>query len=213
MPADRIHFIRHGEVHNPDGILYGRLPNFALSERGVAMAKLAAQDLKDQGRQVRAVFASPLQRTRESAKPFKEIFGLDAMVDERLIEPHNIFEGKVLSASKILLQPGVWFHLRNPSKPSWGEPFVSIANRMEAAALEAFDSVASGDVVLVSHQAPIAVLHLLATGQKLVLKPRGRRCDLSSITSFERVNGKLVEVDYRDPAKQLRDGAIDVGAV
>ena len=101
------------------------------------MAKLAAQDLKDQGREVRAVFASPLQRTRESAKPFKEIFGLDAMVDERLIEPHNIFEGKVLSASKILLQPGVWFHLRNPSKPSWGEPFVSIANRMEAAALEA----------------------------------------------------------------------------
>ena len=84
---------------------------------------------------------------------------------------------------------------------------------MEAAALEAFDSVASGDVVLVSHHAPIAVLHLLATGQKLVLKPRGRRCDLSSITSFERVNGKLVEVDYRDPAKQLRDGAIDVGAV
>ncbi|MEI6591437.1 MAG: phosphoglycerate mutase family protein, partial [Actinomycetes bacterium] len=49
MTAERIHLIRHGEVHNPDGILYGRLPNFGLSVRGQIMARMAAEALLAQG--------------------------------------------------------------------------------------------------------------------------------------------------------------------
>ena len=67
MPASRIHLVRHGEVHNPEGILYGRLPHFRLSERGHEMAALAAKELKARGVKVGALDASPLLRTREAA--------------------------------------------------------------------------------------------------------------------------------------------------
>lgn len=213
MPADRIHLVRHGEVHNPEGVLYGRLPNFGLSDLGHRMALAAAEDIKAQGRRVAALYCSPLQRTRESARPFTKIFGLDPIADERFIEPTNVFEGKVLSAGRLLLQPQRWIHFRNPNRPSWGEPYQQVVARMTEAVLEAANSVSHGDVVIVSHQLPIWMVHSSVTGRKLAHNPTQRRCSLSSITSFQLVDGKLVEVDYREPAKGLSSTAIDVGAV
>ena len=213
MAADRIHLVRHGEVHNPDGVLYGRLPNFGLSDRGVKMARIAAETIQKSGRPVTALFASPLQRTRESARPFSEFFSLEAVLEERIIEPYNIFEGRVVIGTSILIKPHLWFHLRNPSRPSWGEPYEQIVARVEAAVLDAFKSVQSGDVVMVSHQLPIWMLHSKVAGRKLPHNPNQRRCALSSITSFELHEGKLIEVGYEDPAFELRKNAIDVGAV
>jgi broad specificity phosphatase PhoE len=177
------------------------------------MALAAAEDIKAQGRRVAALYCSPLQRTRESARPFTKIFGLDPIADERFIEPTNVFEGKVLSAGRLLLQPQRWIHFRNPNRPSWGEPYQQVVARMTEAVLEAANSVSHGDVVIVSHQLPIWMVHSSVTGRKLAHNPTQRRCSLSSITSFELVDGKLVEVDYREPAKGLSSTAIDVGAV
>ena len=86
--------MRHGEVHNPDRVLYGRLPNFALSAGGRTMAAAAAAHVEALGRPVSALYVSPLQRTRESAEPFTAAFGLEPVIDERVIEPTNVFEGK-----------------------------------------------------------------------------------------------------------------------
>jgi broad specificity phosphatase PhoE len=213
MTASRIHLIRHGEVHNPDGVLYGRLPNFRLSDRGQKMARMAAEDLKSQARQIGSLTVSPLQRTRESAAPVAELFGLDLKIDERVIEPHNLFEGKTVSLAAIARNPAMWWQVRNPMRPSWGEPFVSVRARMLAALEDAWVSTESGDAVIVSHQMPIWVTHLAISGEKLFHNPKLRRCALSSITSFEKVDGKFVEVDYREPAAALLTGAIDVGAV
>ena len=213
MAADRIHLVRHGEVHNPKGVLYGRLPNFGLSHLGHRMALAAATEIKNSGRNVTALYSSPLQRTQESAKPFTELLGLTPTLDERLIEPYNFFEGKVMKPGKVLLRPHLWFHLRNPSVPSWGEPYEAIVARMNEAILDAAAATESGDLVIVSHQLPIWMVHSSANGTKLAHNPTQRRCALSSITSFEIRGGKLVEVEYRDPAGPLRGGAIDVGAV
>ncbi len=213
MTATRIHLIRHGEVHNPDGILYGRLPNFGLSERGHKMARMAAEDLRSQGRPVTSLRVSPLQRTRESAAPLQELFGLESVVEERVIEPHNKFEGSTVSIENILRRPSTWWQLRNPFRPSWGEPFVLVRNRMLAAIEEAWANTDSGDAVIVSHQMPIWITHLALGGHQLFHNPKLRRCALSSITSFEKIDGKFVEVDYREPAASLLEGAIDVGAV
>ena len=213
MTAKRIHLIRHGEVHNPDGILYGRLPNFGLSVRGQKMARMAAEELLSQGRPVTSLRVSPLQRTRESALPVEELFGLEPIVDERVIEPHNVFEGSTVSIENILRRPSTWWQLRNPTRPSWGEPFVSVRSRMLAAIDDAWSTTDSGDAVIVSHQMPIWVTHLAVGGHRLFHNPRLRRCALSSITSFEKVDGKFVEVDYREPAASLLEGSIDVGAV
>jgi broad specificity phosphatase PhoE len=211
MPADRIHLIRHGEVHNPGGVLYGRLPEFRLSERGHQMAELAAKDLLEQDRKIGAIYSSPLLRTRESAGHVQQAFSLTPTPDERLIEPFNIFEGRKLSAGHILIRPHLYFHLRKPSQPSWGEPFESIAARMLEAMNDAWQNTQVGDAVLVSHQLPIVMVHRKLAGMKLSHNPKQRRCGLSSITSFERQGDAFVEVDYRDPASKL--GAIDRGAV
>ncbi len=211
MPADRIHLIRHGEVHNPDGVLYGRLPHFRLSDQGHKMAEAAAADLKSQGRRITSIVASPLLRTRESAEHVESIFGVRPTIDDRIIEPTNVFEGKQLSSKYLLSHPVELFHLRNPQKPSWGEPYRAIAQRMQDAMFDAWNNAYDGDVVLVSHQLTIVMAALSLGGQKLPHNPKQRRCSLSSITTFERRGDTFVEVDYREPSKGLH--AIDRGAV
>ena len=213
MVADRIHLVRHGEVHNPKGVLYGRLPNFGLSNLGHQMAARAAQELQESGGKIAGLFSSPLQRTQESAAPISQAFQLQPTIDDRFIEPFNIFEGKVISGGRILLKPHLWFHLRNPSQPTWGEPYQQIVERMVEGILQAANSVDSGDVVIVSHQLPIWMVHSSAAGIKLPHNPTQRRCALSSITSFEIQDGRLVEVGYADPSHSLRKQAKDVGAV
>ena len=209
MTAQRLHLVRHGEVHNPGRILYGRLPAFHLSEDGERMADAAAQHLENLGRPITALRCSPLERTRESAAPLAARFGLEPEIDDRVIEPTNVFEGTQMRRS--LRNPMNWRHLRRPSLPSWGEPYVSVAARMRQAMDDTWHESPDGDAVIVSHQAPIWISHLAVAGLPFRHDPRTRRCALSSITSFERVGDVWREVDYVEPAST--GGAIDVGAV
>ena len=213
MPATRIHLVRHGEVHNPDGVIYGRLPNFGLSQLGQQMAEASADQIRSSGAKVSRLLVSPLQRTLESAKPIAERYNVPIEVEDEIIEPDNIFEGHSVSLKTIVRNPRFLLRLHNPFRPSWGEPFIQIQQRMLSAMERAWSETASGEVVMVSHQLPIWMVHRYSQGQRLSHDPRQRRCDLSSITSFEFNNGSLLEVDYRDPAKPLRLKATDRGAV
>jgi broad specificity phosphatase PhoE len=213
MPATRIHLVRHGEVNNPDGVLYGRLPNFPLSDLGQHMAKQAATELKDSGAKITRLIASPLLRTMQSAAPIADQFNLSVETEEQIIEPTNIFEGHWVNLKTIARNPKFLLKLYNPYKPSWGEPFILIQRRMVEAMRRAWDQTPSGEVAMVSHQLPIWMVHRFAQGQRLSHDPRSRRCELSSITSFEFDGENLKEISYKDPAKHLRLAAIDRGAV
>lgn len=213
MPATRIHLVRHGEVNNPDGVLYGRLPNFPLSDLGEQMAKAAAKELRESGANITRLIASPLQRTVQSAEPIAEQFSVDVETDDQIIEPTNIFEGHSVNLKTIARNPKFLLKLYNPYKPSWGEPFIVIQRRMVEAMKKAWDSTPSGEVAMVSHQLPIWMVHRFTSGQRLSHDPRARRCELSSITSFEFQDGQFKEVSYKDPAGHLRLKAIDRGAV
>lgn len=202
--------MRHGEVENPLGVLYGRIEGFGLSDRGHRMAELAAASLADAD--IRRIAASPLQRTRESAAPWLERFGLELEIDERLIEPTNAFEG-INMRRDLPRRPDLWRHLRNPQKPSWGEPFLSVQARMLAAVAAHWQEVDGGDVVLVSHQMPIVMVARTVAGKPLAHNPSKRRCALSSITTLERRGDTFVEVGYAEPAAELLRDAIDTGAV
>jgi len=205
--------VRHGEVDNPNGVLYGRLPNFALTALGRQMAEAAAIELASTGANYTKLISSPLLRTLQSARPISEALNLSVSTENQIIEPTNIFEGKKVGLETVLANPSFLLKLYNPLQPSWGEPYKQIVSRMTEALRRAWDQTPSGEVVMVSHQLPIWSLHLAASGKQLWHDPRSRRCDLSSITSFEFKNNKLVEVDYRDPAKSLRAKAVDSGAV
>ena len=217
MPARRLHLVRHGEVHNPERVLYGRMPSFRLSERGRRMAELAAEHLAsgDTARPVVRLAASPLERAQQSAEPFARAFGLELRTEHRIIEPTNSFEGKTFEASGALRHPAAWPLLRNPFRPSWGEPYKAIAQRVIGAMEDAWDeldqSSDDGDVVMVSHQSPIWMAHLELAGKPLWHDQRKRRCGLSSVTTFARRDGRFVEIDYAEPAASVP--AVDAGAV
>jgi broad specificity phosphatase PhoE len=212
VAATLIHLVRHGEVYNPKGILYGRLPGYYLSELGHRMAAAAATQLA--GHPITALYASPLQRAQESAAPWSEKFGLDIVTDDRLIEPFNRFEGEKFEfGPAVLTKPRVWPWVVNPWKPSWGEPYVSVIERMMAAIGDAWEAADAGEVVMVSHQMPIVMVQRFVAGKKPFHDPRHRRCHLSSITTLQKRDGRFVEVGYQDPAADLLAQAIDLGAV
>ncbi|MEN3308781.1 MAG: hypothetical protein V7603_4983 [Micromonosporaceae bacterium] len=197
-----VHMLRHGEVFNPQRILYGRLPGYHLSELGVQMAKAAAESLA--GHDVTHLVASPLERAQETAQPFAEQFALPPRTDERLTESGNLFEGKRVSVGDgALRDPRNWWALRNPLTPSWGEPYQVIAKRM-AGALETARLAAEGhEAVCVSHQLSIWTLRRYAERKSLWHDPRKRQCALASLTSFHFEDRRLVGIGYTEPAAHL----------
>ncbi|NOR04625.1 histidine phosphatase family protein [Mycolicibacterium fortuitum] len=192
--------MRHGEVFNPEKVLYGRLSGYHLSERGQVQARAAADWLAD--RDIVYVVASPLERAQETAAPIAERHGLPIATDEELIESWNVFEGeRVAPGDGALRDPRNWPRLRNPRKPSWGEPYEEVAARMMAAMHRAREKAAGHEAVCVSHQLPVETLRRAMTGRKLahLPLPHSRLCDLSSITSFTFDDAKLVRWGYTEP--------------
>lgn len=194
-----VNLVRHGEVHNPTGVLYGRLPGFRLSAAGEAMATTAAAALAD--RDVRVVVSSPLERAVQTAEPIAAQFGLEVRTDDRLIESENHFEGLTFGVGDgALRRPANWRFLYNPFRPSWGEPYAVVAARVLAACAEARERATGGEAVLVSHQLPIWIARRAVEGRRLWHRPDRRECALASITSFVYENGRIVEVCYDEPA-------------
>jgi broad specificity phosphatase PhoE len=178
-----VHVMRHGEVHNPDKILYGRLPDYHLSERGQAQAQAVAEWLAE--RDITYVVASPLERAQETAAPIAALRDLPVDTDDDLIESTNIFQGQRVSPGDgALRNPRNWWYLRNPRQPSWGEPYREIADRMTAALDRARVKAAGHEAVCVSHQLPVETLRRAMTKQNLHHFPTRRLCNLASVTSF-----------------------------
>jgi broad specificity phosphatase PhoE len=197
-----VHVLRHGEVYNPTKVLYGRLPDFHLSELGQQMAKAAADVLKD--RDVTHLVASPLERAQETAEPFAAQFKLDVTTDVRLIESANYFEGKgVGPGDGSFRDPRNWWVLRDPITPSWGEAYLVIAKRMFEAVQAARVAAEGHEAVCVSHQLPIWTLRRYVERKRLWHDPRRRQCGLASLTSFRFKGAEVVGIDYAEPAAHL----------
>lgn len=210
-----IHLVRHGEVDNPKGILYGRLPNFGLTERGHEMARRVGEHFAEAEVKPVELVCSPLQRARETIAPLRERLDLPVFTDERVIEAANSFEGQRLNPRK-LAAPRNLLRLYNPFTPSWGEPYKQIVLRMSAAMaslrvkLDQRGPDAHG--VIVTHQLPIWMSRLAAEERSLVHDPRKRECDLASLTSFTFDSSTLVSVSYESICADLQPGTAVAGA-
>jgi broad specificity phosphatase PhoE len=197
-----VHLLRHGEVDNPAGLLYGLLPDYHLSDIGNKMAERIAHTLKD--RDVTYLVSSPLERAQESARPTAEELGLEIVTDRRVIEAGNVFEGQKFGVGDgSLRKPSAWKHLYNPFKPSWGEPYKDVVIRMLAAMHDARQAAAGHEALIVSHQLPIWIVRSFIEGRRLVHDPRRRQCSLSSLTTFTYRDDKVVTVAYSEPAADL----------
>jgi len=210
MASTTIHLLRHGEVQNPEGILYGRLPDYVLSERGQAMAQRVAGFLSAT-RKIDAVISSPLERAQQTAEPIAAAFDLEVQSDERLIEADNYFQGMKFGVGDgSLRHPRHWPLLRNPFLPSWGEPYAVQVSRMTAAIDAARAQVAGREAVLVSHQLPIWVARLSFEDHRLWHDPRKRQCALASLTTLHFDDDTLTGIEYAEPAADLLPGAAKV---
>ena len=183
-----VHLVRHGEVYNPAGLLYGRLPGYHLSELG---------------RDIVHIRSSPLERAQETAAPIAELLDLPVVIDARVIEAANYFEGLRLSFDGALRRPRNWLYFRNPAKPSWGEAYIDILARMRPAMRDAAEAAFGHEAVIVTHQLPIWVARSNAEGRRMAHDPRKRQCTLGSVTSFTYIDAHVTSVSYVEPAAEL----------
>jgi len=181
-----VHVMRHGEVFNPEKVLYGRLPGYKLSELGLKMADRAAEHFKNSN--LSLIVSSPLERAQQTAAPTANV--------------HNL-KPRVSVGDGALRDPRNWWYLRNPIRPSWGEPYKQVADRMRTAIFSARDAAKGKEALLVSHQLPIWIARLAAEGKSFVHDPRKRQCNLASVTTFVFDDDNLVEVKYEEPSADL----------
>ena len=204
-PADRtvVHLMRHGEVHNPEGVLYGRLDGFHLSDLGHEMARTVADHLADHD--VTHVVASSLLRAQETATPVAEAHGVGITTDDRVIESANAFEGQLVGSMRPVdfLRPSHWSKIANPLRPSWGEPYAVVAERMLAAIADARSAARGHEAVVVSHQLPIWTARNALVGKRLWHDPRKRECRLASLTTLTYLGEELESITYSEPAAAL----------
>ena len=211
MPADLIHLVRHGEVHNPDGVLYGRIEGYHLSDRGHRMAELAAASLD--GHPITGLWASPLQRTQESAAPWAARFGLEIVNDERLIEPPNVFEGfnirrelrrnpLAAAAPAQPVAPVLGRAVRLDPRPDDGGRRRHPRGHRERRGRHRQPPAADLDGR--PHRAGQAARDRPAPPALLALEHHDDRAGSGD---------RFVEVDYQEPARELLAESIDLGAV
>lgn len=211
MAHTTVHLVRHGEVHNPEGVLYGRLPGYHLSELGKQMAQRLAEYFADGSHDIVALVCSPLQRAQETMAPIAAATGLEVRTDDRLIEAANHFEGMTFGVGDgSLRHPRHWPYLVNPARPSWGEPYKDQVSRMHAAVLDARSAASGREAVLVSHQLPIWIARLAFEGRRLWHDPRKRQCSLASVTSVHFDDDTFTHITYCEPAADLLPGASKV---
>jgi len=202
MTKTVVHLMRHGEVHNPTGVLYGRRPGYHLSDLGRQMAKRVADRIGD--RDITQLRVSPLERAQQTAEPLAERLGLEIVSDDRVIESTNKFEGKTFGVGDgALRKPSSWLLLWNPLKPSWGEPYKDIVARMMAAVYDVRDAARGHEAVIVSHQLPIWTTRLHVEQRSFLHDPRKRQCTLCSLTSLTFDGDRLTSVSYSEPAGDL----------
>lgn len=203
--------MRHGEVDNPEGILYGRLPGFGLTALGKNMAECVADALILDGRDISHVIASPLLRAQQSAAPTALAYDVPILVDGNLVEAGSQFQGENVNRNRwALAHPRNWSRYVNPARPSWGEPYGQIAARMTAAVSSAIDAAWGHEALLVSHQLPIVTVQRFIQGKSLAHNPLFRQCSLASLTSLLFEDHTLVGWGYAEPAIDLVERARDV---
>lgn len=211
MKHTKIHLMRHGEVHNPSGVLYGRLPGFELTAQGHTMAQMVRDAFVEREADVTHVIASPLKRAQQSAQPTAQAFGLPLGSDTRLIESTNAFEGVAVNANRLALaHPHNWRYFINPLRPSWGEAYRDVVQRMSAAVSAALHMAQGHEALLVSHQMPIVALTRHLQGLPLAHLPMNRHVALASVTTLVFDNFTLVDMGYEEPAAELVAQASDM---
>ena len=188
----KIYLIRHGDVFNPKGLIYGRLPGFKLSETGIKEAKEAGKYLDSLGAKPEIIITSPLLRTVQTAKIIQTFFP-----DVKIIKEKKIVEGDIGwqgIVKKDLIRKKIWDqYLSAPSSITTGERFSGVQKRV-AEWIKEFAKKPYEQAIVVSHQDLIRSLILF-----LQEKP------LDDLNKFPTATGSVTVINLDKSAVLQKD--------
>jgi broad specificity phosphatase PhoE len=161
-----LHFLRHGEHGLLGRVLAGRMPGVGMTERG--RAEIASQAERLAGEKIAAIYASPLQRTRESAEIVAARLGLPIEFRDDLIElDFGEWTGATFDSIRADPRWQAWSTQRSLAAIPGGESMRAVQQRVVAALLELNERHLHETVVLVSHGDVIRSVLLFALGMPL----------------------------------------------
>ena len=154
--------IRHGEVENPDHVVYGRSPGFPLTAAGLAAARALGEALR--AADVVGVYASSLDRARQAAEALAEPHGLAVTVDDHLIEWGGLARWQGRPWAEAMKEPAVIEMYADPVGNCPDDPLDRVGARVIAWADDATAAHPEGIVLGVSHEAPLIAAYLAGRG-------------------------------------------------
>jgi len=184
----RLHLVRHGEVDNPNDVVYADLPGFVLSELGHRQAAAAAAYLATTG--VGAVVSSPLERALQTAQPIAEATQVAVTTDGRLTEwgLSGRWAGVAWDDLPTAYPGEVEAYLVSPHDLSFSpESLDALAKRMAAVVADLGREHPGATVVVVSHMDPVQALRLHLLGRPLsdLLVDPPRHASVSTLDWFD----------------------------
>lgn len=196
-----VHLVRHAEVHNPQNTWYGRLEGFHLSERGFRQAEALGDYFEK--RHLTAVYSSPLTRAMQTATPIAERLSLEVVIEPDIIESETHLQGRP-GDQRIFRNPANIRFFINPFRPSWGEPYTSITERMLRAVHRMREKHRGEEVTAVSHMTPIVIARMRLAGD---VRPgwMGRlKCERASVTTVEFEGDRVLDMGYQEVGSHVR---------
>ncbi len=190
--------VRHAEVHNPEDIVYGRLPRFGLSELGRAQASATAEALAREP--ITAIYTSPRLRARQTAAAISRFHpGAPVHVSRYLDEVRTDWQGA--SWEEI----GRGFNMYASPRADGDETIEQVAERMRRFVSRTLRRHPGETVAGVSHGDPIVIAKRALEGRELtyaaIREPDYPR--LASVTRFVFEDSRLVSLTSETPAESV----------
>ena len=208
----RLYLVRHCDVANPHGVLYGYLPGFGLSAKGLTQAESLGQRLG--GQPVRVIRTSPLERARQTTSIIaRHLDNPEVVVDDDLVEARfGLYLQGIRYAQVPWRRPLWWVHMVYPGLLRRDERVSAMAGRVERSLERLLESVGDGTGVCVSHGDPIQAFWITYL-HRHPWALHHLQCAKGGLLALDYESGKLVKVTYVPPQVAAAPPAADPSKV
>ena len=205
----RVYLVRHCDVHNPSGVLYGHLPGFHLSAKGVRDAEALGTYLSQSP--ARRIDTSPLERARETADIIaSRVPGIPVVTTDDLIEARFGLYLQGVRPRDIPWRRPLWFvHMLWPGLLKNDESVPQMAQRVRRTVLQLIRDFPGRGGICVSHGDPIQAFWVEADGRPAYALHR-LECAKGGLLELDYDGERLINVTYRSPA-YIRDAVSHTG--
>jgi broad specificity phosphatase PhoE len=197
--STRVHLVRHCDVRNPGGVLYGHLPNFPLSDKGVRQAHSLGRHLSTTG--AHQIYSSPLERAVQTAEIISShIPGSTIALTDDLVEARFGRYLQGIRPSHVPWRRPLWMiHMVWPGLLPNDERVSDMAARVERPIRRLLADHPGEGGICVSHGDPIQAFWVRSEGRRDWALHR-LQCAKGGMLELDYVDGTLTSTVYRPPS-------------